>query len=494
MERRDSLSLSRRVVYSLLPAILLLLVLEASARFICRSRFEPYQTDIRTQGDSRWVSHPTLIWTNRPRYLEYDKSSQYNEYGMRTRPGEVRLPQREPGEIWVFCLGGSAMAGVGSSQEGDWLKISGVPTHPIADSIDGYLESMLQEALSERKVRVFNASVSGHSVLQSRLRYEELRHLNPDWIISMDGVNEPSTLKTGDTIRERLAARWERHPVNNSPFQQARFLMRNSAALFLLGEHIFYKTGIIRSPRNINRDKEVMRFWLQKGPAPRQESGGPADPDQLRAADVFIKTLKDFQQTLARERQKYLLLVQPHLTLRDPTGLGDVEKALYNYYSHTKEEAADTFMRVVDERVTVDFEPTSGIFSMSSLHYSSEWIFVDYCHLTSEANKIIAGELSRYILSEGGYRPFQLSSIGPENRRRDGQSSVDREAQGLAFGDASPPPTESAPDPTDQRVHQRAPPRGRLTSGRRRASMPAAVGSAPVPPEGASAAPAGESS
>ena len=44
---------------------------------------------------------------------------------------------------------------------------------------------------------------------------------------------------------------------------------------------------------------------------------------------------------------------------------------------------------------------------MDQVHYWTEWVFTDYCHFTKEANKKIAHEIGKHIISNGKYEVFK---------------------------------------------------------------------------------------
>lgn len=371
---------------------------EIASRVVTHHRFARYETGIHVQGDSRWADDPTVFWTNRPYYLEYDVSAQYDELGLRVRPGEVHLPGKVAGELRVLLLGGSAIAGMGSNQDGDWLKITGVPTHPIPDAIDGLLEAELRRALPGRPVRVFNAAVASHALPQSMGRYRSLRdRLDPDWVISMDGANDPHSLGPGETVFEFLRQSWERHPIHRFPIRQARLAMRNSAAVFLAGEMLFFRSGLIRTPRNSRQDPDVLSRWLQSSAqAPTEPLPGE---DVQRAVDEFVETLTAFDDLLTTDGRAHLLLVQPHLSWRNVEQLAGEERALWNYY-FTVSRQRDMFLRELQRRAQALHRKRPAVVGMDGVHDWPGWVFVDYCHFSRDANRRIAAELARAILGD----------------------------------------------------------------------------------------------
>ncbi len=397
----------RRKITPWLVVLVALMVFETASRVIAWQRLAPYGTSIRIQGDSRWIADPIRLWRNRPFYLEYDHSAQYNDVGMRVAAGDTVMPEKGVDDFWVFCLGGSTMAGVGASQQGAWLEISGVSSHDIEHAIDGLLQAQLQSALPDKRVRVFNAAVSAHALAQSQWTYEALKHLEPDWVVSMDGVNDPTSLQDGESTPNWLADKWRRHPINRFPFRHARLLMRNSAFGFLVGESVFYRTGLIRNPRHSRQDPAVVREWLARPPTPDRDAiGAELDAGPARAVERYLSRLGDFHRQLSTDGQKHLLVVQPFLGLRDTDRLGDTEQALYNYAKATQAPALGRFMGAIHQGVEAAYPDHPNIVSTSALHASPEWIFVDYCHLTRDANRLVANALSESILRLERSKPF----------------------------------------------------------------------------------------
>ena len=362
--------------------------------------------DYSIQGNSRWVADSNLVWTNRPFYLEYDKRSQYNELGMRVSAGDVFMPPQKKNEFWVFLFGGSAMAGMGSNKDGEWIDITGVGDHTIDESIDGYLLEYLQKALPNKKVRVFNTAVSGHTSYQSFIRYKLLKKYKPDWVVSMDGINDPKSLKNNESTYSYINDQWKNDPSQNSPMSYSLFVMSHSALLNKLKMYIYYKRQAIRTLTNTQSSSVIKNKWLNHKPEPIKY----VDSNQysMNAVNSFFSNLKEFKDTLDVDKQKYLLLIQPYMALRDTTKLYDTEKAVYNYFScNYNNDTTNTYINLVHKRLKSDFKNDKNIFSMDAIHNCDGWILVDYCHFTNDANKKIAEEISKYIISNGTYIPFQ---------------------------------------------------------------------------------------
>jgi hypothetical protein len=125
-----------------------------------------------------------------------------------------------------------------------------------------------------------------------------------------------------------------------------------------------------------------------------------------RAVSQFLLTLGQFHKRLSDDRQQHVLLVQPHLRLRNVQRLTEVEQALFNYYTHVSQPSLDRFMQEIHLRISLEFADTWQVISTAAMHGWQDWVFLDYCHLTDQANQRIAWELAQTISSQGRYRPF----------------------------------------------------------------------------------------
>ena len=399
-----------RVFAVALAVVLAAAAAEIAARILCHAKLHTYGSSFRIQGDSRLEEYRPTVWRNRPSYLAEDGRWQYNEHGFRVMPGEVRMPAKDDADFWVFLLGGSAMAGCGALHQSGWEKFTGIHWHPREDSIDGQLERLLRSALPDRKVRVFNAATPAWTVVNSRLCYENvIRQLKPDWVVSMDGVNDIGDFGSNE---RQLWAYWDSFPLNRWPYRQVRLLMRNSAALYLIGSAWLRHTGQLLGCY-VKPDEEFLNRWARE--ERKLPSSAPAlSPSAERAANEFLRNLAVFHRLLAADRQPHLLLVQPHLSLREPDRLGRMEKTLLSYYywgdgKGPRPEGPDPFMSRVHRGVMEQYPDSPEVAALSALNAATNSIFIDTCHFTAEANELIARELAESILSNGRRIPFRQS-------------------------------------------------------------------------------------
>jgi hypothetical protein len=181
--------------------------------------------------------------------------------------------------------------------------------------------------------------------------------------------------------------------------------MRNSAFLFLSGEYLFFRTGVLRNARNTRQDPELVGAWSKRDP-PAGEPAFSTSADLTRGRDEFLRELSLFDQALNLDRQMHLLLVQPHLSLRDRSKLEGAERAVFNYYVAQSHGRGDSFSAALFRDLETH-RLSDSVVAMSAVHGWEGWVFVDYCHFTKDANRRIAAGLFDAIMSGGSRRPFE---------------------------------------------------------------------------------------
>ena len=382
--------------FSIISILLVLLVLEIIFRIVFAVEYKGYNTSLYIQGNTLQMNDSTLVFRNRPFYVDYYRYYQFNEEGIRELPGNEYMPQKKPGDFWVFLFGGSAMEGTGSNKDGEWLDITGVTDYKPGETIAAFLEKKLQEKMPSKKVRVFNAANSGHAVWQTMERYRQLsRKYQMDWVISMDGENEPAVLLPGETPQDYTRRRWEETPVFRFPLNAVIPLTSHSAAINQLKQFLFHYRFANRLRRNDENNFPSRQTWGNK---PFGEMRfAEASADNKRALKIFFEQMAQFDSLLNANHHPHLLYIQPHIAFRDTTKMNFTERALYNYYAASYNDSAhNIFKKTVYD--SPGLLPQSARM-LSNLHDWDQQLFVDYCHLTRQANEHIAEIITKDILS-----------------------------------------------------------------------------------------------
>lgn len=384
------------LAFSFITVLLILLLLELVFRIVFAVEYKGYHTSVYVQGNTLQMSDNSLIFRNRPFYLDYNKTYQFNEEGMRSVAGDVRMPVKTADDFWVFLFGGSAMEGSGSNKDGEWLDITGITDHAPQATIAALLQQQLQRQLPMKKVRVFNAANTGYAIYQSRLRYEALAiKYEMDWVVSMDGENEPANLAAGAEMKEVLKQRWRESPLFDFPLNTIIAVTSHSAFANKLKQAAFNIRSSSRLKKNKRDGYPARKKWSSQPEGQLAYANQTAETE--RATAEFLRQLQGFDSLLTSRKQKHLLYIQPHLSLRDKSKMNEMERALFNYYAATYNDPYNNLMR---QNILQGHHPLPAqVRSLAALHAANEPVFADYCHFTAAGNRLIALRIASDIVT-----------------------------------------------------------------------------------------------
>lgn len=388
-------------LFGLMVCTSLLLLAELISRLLFVPEIKANHSTVFIQGNTLQMDDSLLIFRNRPFYLDYQYRFQHNEQGMRSKPGNVWMPQKKPGDCWVFLFGGSSMEGMGSNKDGEWLDITGVTDYAYNETIAHYLQEALQEKMNNRKVTVFNAANTSFTIEQSYWRYQQLQSLyEMDWVVSLDGHNNPALLGKNQTVRTYIKEEWEQNPSKKFPLNVLIALTSRSVFVNKLKQLIFHERQQTRIRSNRNEDYPRKHYWLNKTVPTLQFR--EKDDSLTRAVDAFFRQICEFDSVLTSRKQKHLLLIQPHLIFRDTSAMDETEKAILSYYCNNHNDAAkNSFLRELRLRFPSIIDNSSRqIRLLTELDSLRTQVFVDYCHFTRPVNQEIAKLIAGYILSD----------------------------------------------------------------------------------------------
>ena len=392
--------------FSFFVFALFFVALEIIFRILFFTSNHNLHTSVGIQGAALRTPDKILVWKNQPFYVDYDHRFQFNEEGMKSQVGDVLIPEKQSNDFWVLLTGASAMEGMGSNKNGEWLDITGTEDYPYNETIGYYLQQILQAQMPAKKVKVFNAACSSYFIFQSYYRWKTLsKKINPDWVISMDGCNEPATLKENESVQDLQKADWDNSPQFHFPLNFIIGLTSHSAFINALKQKLFHIKQDYRLSSNRKNNYPVRQKWLHATAPPVQFA--QSHKNILLAVDSFLNTLRQYDSVLTENNEKHLFLIQPHLCLRDTSNLSAEEMALSHYYRAAYNDSSkNTFMKLLHQAFSSNLQMHKNIVSMDVLHHWKESVFVDYCHFKKSVNQKIAVEISRYILSNGNATIF----------------------------------------------------------------------------------------
>lgn len=393
--------LKKQFFYTIIVWTVLLSTVELGFRWLFYSQTKGFHTSLSVQGNTIQEGDSTLVFKNRPFYLDFDRKFQYNEVSMKVEPGNVSMPAKANNEFWVLLLGGSAMEGMGSNKDGEWLDITGQADYPWNESIPYYLEKYLHKVYPEKKVKVFNTAASSYTLGQSFLRYRELaKKFDFDFVVSLDGQNDPPALQNGETSIDYMKKDWEKRPSKSFPASWLLFLTQRSAAVYQLKQQFFHWRINRRSEKNIEDSFPRRKFW-ENQPILAFNTG-KNDEGVDRAVASYFSSLEQFDRELRSEQKNHLFLLQPHILFRDSTRVGKKERAVLSYFSaYNNDPVKNNFLIKQRDEWRKRFGATDSQFVLlSQADTLSEEVFVDYCHFSSSMNQFMARFIGDKIVSQ----------------------------------------------------------------------------------------------
>ena len=198
MTSSKNLSLGKKILFSLIPVIILLLILEVAGRIVYPFGAEQ-RADIKVQRDNRkdmpHVDHQVLhdIHAKKQKYLPFlgwigwpnyrSETIQINEMGLRDGP----IEPRKPGEYRVMVTGGSAAWGFGASHN----------RHTPTAVLEQRLNATAPAGIS---YRVINAAYPAWASRQELILFIEfVKLLRPDMVLTITGFNDVNIMTQGGT-------------------------------------------------------------------------------------------------------------------------------------------------------------------------------------------------------------------------------------------------------------------------------------------------------
>lgn len=386
-QQAASLSLRKKILFTAILLGLMLALLEGVAivylratqgydgRHLLQYAFDPYKNILPTPGyrDIRGVTH--------------------NSVGFRRRTEvEVRKPE---GTLRVFLMGASTAFGTG----GLWSHID--PNYPVLDdseTIDAYIEPMLQRAFPDRRVEVINAAIPSiwvhHHLIylnQAILRYQ------PDLVLFLDGFNDHFFFGRDHDQFAAYAYGEQSRVIMGPP------TLRSLASMN--GWWLFRRSALAHA---LLRNARTVRTLLT--PAPEQS---PIDVEQalVQLEEIFAaNALAMMERTaliLQHEGIPALFMLQPLLILdRNRPGMEEMEERLLEFNVQSTLPNFEAFMHRAAPLVSaMSSESLTALgadyLDLTRLYWDGSvpgQVFTDYAHLTPEANRRLAEEVIRRIV------------------------------------------------------------------------------------------------
>lgn len=339
--------------------------------------------------------------------LEYNviKGNRY-EYANNAGFREPRdIPMAKPkDEFRVFLTGGSAAFGMGAIGEAasamDYYGLE------YRETISHMMEMILNSTapMPGKTIRVYNTAVWGYAYQHVLMRYvTKLRDYNPDLVISLDGANEIP-------IVSKLTEDWnyfkegQFHNILHEMFSYnaaglssyMTLWMKNNSYLmtyFWWGKDLF---------QELNKDLYQHKGTTEQYKPDASNNLSVEEKSQLadRNISTVVRVVENYHAALQNDGVPHIIALQPWFYLskkpkHDKEKILDSLGGYRQYYGVPSDRMYQLFL----EKARQSAEK-SGYFLVDFSDYFddvSEWVFTDWCHLTSGANYLIAKELSNLV-------------------------------------------------------------------------------------------------
>jgi lysophospholipase L1-like esterase len=384
---------TRIVVFSLIPVIILLVILEITGRII-------YPFDQSERGKMLAEKDPRRdfsTWENasgqviledifgrEKRYLSYlgflgapnsrKTTFDINETGFRDSAVEPRVPN----EYRILILGGSAAWGWGASAN--------------RHTISGALQEFLNEDSSGITYRVMNGAYLAWTSLQERITLMEFyEHFDPDLVISFSGFNDIISILQGNS-RELL---------------RLEFTMVEEAV-----ENNLTPMGTLKALRKFVGSLGVWRLvvyvreQLHSGTSNRRIEYKPAR--SKRGIPKVIDRYLSMANYTARHGDQFLLVLQPEIYTTGKQ-LTVAEQEVKQWLdARNSENFGNTFSQYRSDLVQgLSVLPSSGIDVIDleeMFDTENETMFTDDSHFNDSGYREIARALYRVIRKNDEYQ------------------------------------------------------------------------------------------
>ena len=366
----DQIRWSRRIVFSLVPVVVLVGGAEVALRL--GEWAKPTMRNLPLPAEYAGLFEPDdeLFWSSKANLeITYrGVTVRTNELGLRTRA----VSEKPPGQFRILSLGESSTFGIGVENE---------------ETYSALLEGLLRDGAESPAVRVINAGVPAYSSFQS-VQYLKTRGLalKPDMILFYHEVNDflPSTFRDGSNTEVGISSS-DKQLYHSRSGGLARRLLRYSA----LHRFITYRVakGRIRALQASPSGNPLAQIGLPDiGLPPRvvetiegEETRPALNARSLprRVTSVERVELLEELVSICREHDIQLVIIHPSYRNSSP---------------HTCE-----LTRFCDARGTTMYDAHEALHPAG---VPSARMFLDTWHPTTVGHRRLANDLAEFLLSK----------------------------------------------------------------------------------------------
>ncbi len=338
--------------------------------------------------------------------------------------GHPLLMHKPKEVIRIFLIGGSALFGSGQSRPYDQLFAYPSGNYSWESSIAGCLQRKLDSLAPNKKFEVINAACSGFTTKQALALYiENICRYQPDYLIEMDGMNDLGNMISGREI-----------DMNEIMFRNYFELATRNKNL--LGLNMIKIVQLLQSRMLEKRTEKVSqsliasklsyhpeKFTLEQATniyTPLSENFSEYCRLVNRYAAVvkadsvkFIYVLQPMlnrvktNKTLSQTEQKFATTIDPITAPEEQINsftVANIHGQKMSSYDILHLMLLYAFDLGFSDSLKTTIEKQSALYidgnqAIQGLGNNVEF-YTDYCHLTPQGNKLMAGTIASAILSQ----------------------------------------------------------------------------------------------
>ena len=360
---------------------------------------------------------PGYKYSNCMRTDSTEKDVIINRYGFVTDK-EISL-RKDSNTLRIIICGGSA--GFGSGQLEPYRKIMEYQTgiYTYESSVSGLLKKNLQYMYPGKVIEVINACAPQRMLHQSINYYlETLSNFNPDIVISLDGMNDLTTI------------------CGISPYEKSRLQWQSFLTLHQLSQHNHYKhssnlvkliyamqlSGFKKSQKK-NVSENIKYSYNYHYSSLDHIEYKSLREKYIQRSLVFTRLIQHFNSLCKNDNTRFIFCIQP-LLYREKINksLSVTEEKMRNeihpnnvrlQFPGISEESAVSVENIIDLTLKyfiddyltdyIEYQSKQNDYLFIDFNKEIQQIdsgtefYIDYCHLTPSGNRIVADILAQKI-------------------------------------------------------------------------------------------------
>lgn len=356
-------------------------------------------------------------YNNTPNFKHYtiktdttEKDVIIDEYGFISK-NKIEL-KKPDNLIRIFITGGSASFGTGQSYPYGEIKEYPSGVYSYESSISGQLLKLLEEKYPDINFEIINACSSGRKLNQSLgLFLSSIKNFEPNIIISIDGQNDLETI------------------AGINPFEHdTNVLLKKYIDLYeieksLLKTKFPFTLRLIKLIKFNLSNSNLEKFQIKQGQKLFEYSNKTFTIDKykihksnfINSSDTFTGLILLYNSLCKTQNTEFIFCLQPMLYREtnkiltksenemkekiNPINISCSDQAISEIKLKEYSEKGNLILKFfIDDYLTHKIDSLSKLNNFGFIdfnyqlqnQYKNIEFYVDYCHLTSEANTIIA--------------------------------------------------------------------------------------------------------